>query len=179
MTGTALDISTSSWSALNVKVLDGLENFPALETLHLRHLNVQTLDLGKCAKLNTLSINELPKLKEAILGSCPVTVFKTYLGGRYAYDYFEAASLTISSENLTEINVSSESYYISYDNCSEIDVAGCPKLAILKAKREATDWYGDVICHLEKLYISKDQKAAIDAGTLTVEKPAKTELAVR
>lgn len=180
MTGTSLDISTSSWNALNVKVIDGLENFPALETLSLRNLNVQTLDLGKCAKLKTLSINKLPKLKEAILGSCPVTVFNTYLGGRYAYDYFESASLTISSENLTEINVSSESYYISYyDNCSEIDVAGCPKLAILKAKREATDWYGDVICNLEKLYISQAQKAAIDAGTLTVEKPGQTELVVK
>ena len=88
--------------------------------------------------------------------------------------------MTISSENLTEVNVSSESYYISYyDNCTEIDVAGCPKLAILKAKRETTDWYGDVICHLEKLYVSQSQKAGIDAGTLTVEKPAKTELAVR
>ncbi len=180
MTGTSLDISTSTWNALNVKVIDGLENFPALETLSLRNLNVQTLDLGKCAKLKTLSINELPKLKEAILGSCPVTVFNTCLGGMYAYDYFEAASLTISSENLTEINVSSESYYMSYyDNCSEIDVAGCPKLAILKAKREATDWYGNVICNLEKLYISQAQKAAIDAGTLTVEKPGQTELVVK
>ncbi|MGM9767340.1 MAG: BACON domain-containing protein [Candidatus Cryptobacteroides sp.] len=180
LTGTALDISSSSWSALNVKVIDGLENFPALETLSLKNLNVQTLDLGKCAKLKTLSINQLPKLKEAILGSCPVTVFNTYLGGRYAYDYFEAASLTISSENLTEINVNSESYYISYyDNCSEIDVAGCPKLSVLKAKREATDWYGAVICHLEKLYISQAQKAAIDAGTLTVEKPVTTELVVK
>ncbi len=180
MTGTSLDISASGWNALNVKVIDGLENFPALETLSLRNLNVQTLELGKCAKLKTLSINELPKLKEAILGSCPVTVFNTYLGGMYAYDYFEAASLTISSENLTEINVSSESYYMSYyDNCSEIDIAGCPKLAILKAKREATDWYGNVICNLEKLYISQAQKAAIDAGTLTVEKPGQTELVVK
>lgn len=180
MTGASLDISTSTWNALNVKVIDGLENFPELETLSLRNLNVQTLDLGKCAKLKTLSINKLPKLKEAILGSCPVTLFNTCLGGMYAYDYFEAASLTISSENLTEINVSSESYYISYyDNCSEIDVADCPKLAILKAKREATDWYDNVICNLEKLYISQAQKAAIDAGTLTVEKPGQTELVVK
>lgn len=180
MTGTSLDISTSSWNALNVKVIDGLDNFPALETLNLRNLNAETLNLDKCAKLQTLSINELPRLKEAVLGNCPVTVFKTYLGGRYAYDYFEAASLTISSENLTEINVNSESYYISYyEICSEIDVTGCPKLAILKAKREATDWYGNVICNLEKLYVSQTQKNAIDAGTLTVEKSDKTEIVVK
>ena len=180
MTGTSLEISTSSWSKLNVKVIDGLDNFPALETLTLKKLNVETLNLDKCVKLKTLTVSELNSLKEVVLGNCPVTVFSTYLGGRYSYDYFEAPSLTISSENLTEVNVSSESYYISYyDNCTEIDVAGCPKLAILKAKRETTDWYGDVICHLEKLYISKDQKAAFDAGTLTLEKSEKAELVVR
>lgn len=180
MTGTSLDISTSSWNALNVKVIDGLDNFPALESLSLKNLNAETLNLDGCVKLHTLTINQLPKLKEAVLGNCPVTVFKTYLGGRYAYDYFEAASLTISSENLTEINVNSESYYISYyEICSEIDVTGCPKLAILKAKRVASDWYGNVICHLEKLYVSQAQKAAIDAGTLKLEKPDQTELVVR
>ncbi|MDD7455142.1 MAG: BACON domain-containing carbohydrate-binding protein [Bacteroidales bacterium] len=180
MTGTSLDISTSGWNALDVTVIDGLDNFHALESLSLNNLNVETLNLDNCAKLNTLIINKLPKLKEAILGNCPITVFKSYLGGMYSEDYFEQKSLKISSENLTEINVSSESNYISYyDNCAEIDVAGCPKLSILKAKRETSDWYGNVICHLEKLYVSQVQKDAIDAGTLTLEKSNQTELVVR
>lgn len=178
--GTSLDISTSGWYALDIKVIDGLDNFPALETLTLKNLNVETLNLDNCAKLQTLTINQLPKLKEAILGNCKLAVFKTYLGGRNARDYFDSPSLKISSGNLTEINVSSESYYLSYyEKCAEIDVTGCPKLSILKAKRETSDWSGDVICHLEKLYVSQAQKDAIDAGTLSLEKSDKTELVVR
>ncbi len=183
MTGTSLEISTSGWNALNVKVIDGLDNFPALVSLSLKNLNAETLDFDNCAKLQTLTINKLPKLKEVILGNCPVTVFKTSIDGGYSYyseDYFEATSVKISSDNLTEINVSSESYYITYyDNCAEIDVAGCPKLSILKAKRETSDWDDNVICHLEKLYVSQAQKDAIDVGTLSLEKSNKTELVVR
>lgn len=180
MTGTSLDISTSSWSGLNIKVIDGLNNFPALETLTLKKLKAETLNLENCAKLKTLTINQLSKLKEVVLGNCPLTVFTTYLGGMYSYDYFESPSLKISSDNLTEINVSSESYYLSYyEACTEIDVSGCPKLSILKAKRESEDWYGNVICNLETIYVSQAQKTAIDAGTLSVEKSESTTLSVR
>ena len=68
---------------MNVKVIDGLDNFPALETLTLKKLIAETLNLDKCVKLKALTVSELNKLKEVVLGNCPVTVFSTYLGGRY------------------------------------------------------------------------------------------------
>lgn len=177
-TGTALDISSSGYYALDIKTIDGLGNFPNLETLVLNKVNVSRLDLSDCKKLTSLTTTQTNKLAEVILGSCPVTSFSTYVSGMYASSYFDSGSLTISSDNLTSINVNCESYYMSYyEKLEYVDVSACPELTELKAKRFYSGWGGNSF--LKELRISSAQKAAIDAGTLAMEVYEGTDVTVK
>ena len=165
------------YDKLAIKTSDGLGNFPELASLHIERANVETIVLSDCKKLTSLTLSEAEKVSTIELGSCPVTSFVTFQDSGYAYDFFSSPSFTISSENLTEINISSRSSNMAYSGlCKTADVTACPKLTVLKANMYYSGYYGEAF--LEELKISQAQKDAADAGTLALDVNAKTTVTV-
>ena len=156
----------------NIQTIDGLKHFPNLKKLTLGSLNIQTLDLSDCGSLNQLTISSCTGLENIILNGCPVTALK--YGSNYS-DYLASSSLAVSSDNLTNIDLNCNSFYIAYsENCETIDVSDCPNLTELKVKRE----YSGIV-YLKKIIISAAQQTAINQGTLKVEKSDSTEYEVK
>lgn len=164
------------WYGIDIKTIDGLGNFPELTSLSLDGVNVRTLDLSDCTKITGLSISSCNNLENVVLGSCPVTGFVLD-----SDNYLTSQSLTVSSDNLTSINVNCSSWYISYyEACETLDVSGCPELEDIKARREYEDyWSGSTAATLKAILVSQAQKDAIDAGSLTVDKSDITEIVVK
>ena len=129
MTGTSLEISDYSGS---ITVVDGLEVFPALESLSLRYMSsTETIDLTGCAMLSDLILSNLSGLSSLILGDAPVTDVELVP----SYSGMTSESLVVSGENLTSLNVNgSESAF--RDALKTLDVTGCPDLTQLDAVRE-------------------------------------------
>ena len=67
----------------------------------------------------------------------------------------------------------------SWEKLTSVDVTGCPALGDLHAKRAYVDYYGNERCVLKDVYVTAAQKAAIDAGTLVVEKSDMTSIVVK
>ena len=65
-----------------------------------------------------------------------------------------------------------------YERCASLDITGCTSLESLKARREAKDYYG-MKCTMKTIYVTAAQKAAIDAGTVTVDKSDLTSYVVK
>ncbi len=175
--GTSLSISsTSSWNTINIKDLTGLEAFPKLESLSLAGLTATSIDLSAVKTLKTLKINRIQHL--ATLKADDALTSVDFTG--YSYDYLDAALLTISGTGIESIMANSSSYYISYgyEKLATIDVTGCPSLKDLQVNR-AYNRYGSIYCYLNNINVTAAQKAAIDAGTLVVEKPEQTQYVVK
>ena len=177
LSGTSLSISsTSSWNTIDIKDFTGLEAFPKLEELSLAGINTTALDFSSLKKLKSLKINRIQHLASLKVGESLTTVDFT----GYNYDYFDALLLTITGPAVETIKANSSSYYISYgyEKLATIDVTGCPSLKDLQANRAYNSW-GAPICYLTAINVTAAQKAAIDAGTLTVDKQDTTNYVVK
>lgn len=174
----SISLKGEYFKKLEIKTIDGLGSFPELNSLSVDTVPVETIILSDCKKLTALTLSGTEKVATIDFGSCPVTSFVTFQNDRYAYDYFCSPTFTISSENLTEINISSISSYMSYYTlCKTVDVTACPKLSVLKANIYYAGYYGNPK-FLEELKISRAQKDAIDAGTLEFDVYEKTTVTV-
>ncbi len=170
MTATTLSLAGAGYyDQLKVQVIDGLGAFPKLETLSIQRASDLTkIDVSDSKSLKTVKFEQSPQIAEIKTGASPVEEVNF---GSYQYDYIETSTVVVSGDNIKTVNANSSSLYINYgyDSMSGLDVTGCPSLTTLKAKREYSGWSGAVFS-LKTIYITAAQKAAIDAGTLTVEK---------
>ena len=177
--GTELAIgSTSSWGSVSLSSLAGLEAFPKLATLTLNRVRISDIDLSACTHLTSVTLNACQNFSTVKLGDSPVDNLKLVTGN---YDYITVSSVTFSGSQVKNIDLSANSYYLSYEDLESIDVSACPALKSLNAKREAKSWYGDPSAapNFKKIFVSADQKAAYDAGTLTITKFDSVELEVK
>lgn len=179
LTGTSLSLAGSGYYYnLEVETISGLGAFPKLETLSIQQCNVKTIDVSDCKALTTISMNRVYEIREIKTGDSPVTSVDF---GTYSYDYFNNETVTISGNNIETISMNSSSYYIyyGYDMIRTLDVTGCPALKTLKAKREySSSWAGNSTS-LKTINMTAAQKAAVDAGTLTVDKSDSCEIVVK
>lgn len=157
----------------------GLGVFPALTKVEINSNDNILLDLSDCKNISEVTFTMAYSLTGISLGDNPITELtfsnKFYFGSSAAKDF------VISGSKLTDINMSSSYYYISYgyDRIETLDVSGCPALKSLGCNRSATGWSGDVTFSIQTVYVSAAQKAAIDAGTLTVDKYSDTQIVVK
>ena len=171
LTGTTLTIGHPRQN-YDVKIVDGLSAFPMLASLTINRLNVETIDLSDCRKVEDLSINSSKYVGVIKLGSSPVRTVK--FGESYA-EYLLSDTITISGENVETVSMNFNWYTVWNDEKLRIlDVTGLPKLTTLKAKRENNNQ-----ASIKTIYVTAAQKAAIDAGTLTVEKSDLTTIEVK
>lgn len=160
LTGTSLVIESSSWGALSADTITGLGVFPELKDLIINRNYTAILDLSDCKKIETLTLNGSNYLQEVKLGANPITTFtlEEYLNNIELF--------TVSGDNITVINMnSSDSYLMYYNDCSAIDVTGCPSLQTLDAVREYAyqDWWTGsttTYCSLKTIYMTSAQQAS-------------------
>lgn len=176
LTGTTLSLAGQNYSSLKIDKIDGLGAFPKLETLSLTRCDVSSIDVSDSKSLRTITLQQVYNISDIKTGDSPVTDIDF---GTYRYDYIESTTLVISGKNISSVKANNSSYYISYyEQLASVDVTGCPALAVLNMKREYSGW-GDHECQLKTIYVTAAQKAAIDAGTLTVEKSDLTSIEVK
>ena len=170
----------AGWYDDPINMIDGLSAFPNLKTVHLYNVAVKTLDLSGCKSLTKLQLDNTDRLSVVNCADTPLTEF-VLTSGDYS-GYLISESLSVSGPNIEKINVNCSSWYMSYyETCATMDFTGCPKLTEIKAKREYQDYWSDtgIGCKLKTIYVTADQKAAIDAGTITVEKSDMTNIEVK
>ena len=183
LTSTSLELENTSWSGGYIGTLNGLGAFRSLTEISLSGYSLEVLDISDCTGITSLGLYNITSLSEVRLGDNPLTEFS--ITGDYYTLYLENESLIISGKNVKTVNINSDSSYLSYyDGLASIDVTGCPVLEELHAKRETEEydyWTGDytLVCNLETVYVSAEQQASIDAGTLTVEKSDLTQIVVK
>ena len=183
LTATSISLEYDSWyGGTEVKIVDGLGAFPALASISLSGHSLDVLDLSDCKGINELNL-DIYSLSEANLGDNPLEEFSIEDNN---YAYLENSSLTVAGNNLTSVNLNvTNSWYLGYyEKLVELDVTGCPALKELHADRayETYDyetWEYITVCKLKTIYVTAEQKAAIDAGTLTVEKSDMTSIVVK
>ena len=169
LTSTTLTLSGEYYYGLQATVIDGLGGFPELTELILdKSRTVRTIDLTGCNKLKTVLAKTYSMLENVIFADSPVETFSL---GDPSDSGLDSKSLTISGSKIKSIDVTCNSWMIAYgyEKCESLDVSGCPALTTLKAKREASSYNG-AQCTMKTIYVSAAQKAAIEAGTITVEK---------
>lgn len=179
LTGTSLSLGGSGYySYFYAEKIDGLGAFPALATLGItRASSLSTVDVTDSKSLKSIKMQQVYKIEEIKTGSSPVEEVNF---GSYSSDYISTSKVTISGENIKTVYANNSSWYISYgyDEIEELDVTGCPALTTLKAKRAYEGWSGSDVS-LKRICITEAQKAAIDAGTLVVEKADETDFVVK
>lgn len=177
LTGTTLSLAGQGYySSLEIDKIDGLGAFPKLENLSVTRCAVSAIDVSDSKSLKSIKMQTVSNISSITTGDSPVVDVDF---GTYRYDYIESASIVISGNNITTIKANCSSYYISYyEQLASVDVTGCPALSVLNIKREYSGWDG-VECKLKTIYVTAAQKAAIDAGTLTVEKSDLTSIEVK
>lgn len=157
----------------------GLGAFPALTKVEIQSNDDITLDLSDCKNISEVKISKANALTSISLGDNPITELafgsKLYFGSEAAKDF------VISGSKLENIDMASSNYTISngYDNIETLDVSACPALKSLKCNRSATGWGGKVVFSIKTVYVCSSQKAAIDAGTLTVDKYTDTQIVLK
>ena len=178
LTATSLTLQGEGWYSLNVDEISGLGAFPALESLTIKNATTKTLDLTDCKKLKTVSISDCSYFEVVKLGDAPVESLTIPTG---TYDYFNATSLTVSGNHLKSLDISANIYdwYLSnYEQLTSLDVTGCPALTTLNCLRK--DSYGNAVSEkFKSLYVTAAQKAAYEAGTLSITKGNPTEIIVK
>ena len=178
LTGTSLTLEGQGWYSLNVDEISGLGAFPALESLTINNATVKVLDLTDCRKLNSLSISECGYFEQIRLGDAAIESLTIPTG---TYDYWSTTSLTVSGSRLKSLDISASiySWYLSnYEQLTALDVTGCPALATLNCLRKGS--YGDAVSEkFKSLYVTADQKAAYEAGTLSITKGDPTAIIIK
>lgn len=181
MTSESLSLEYN-WGGNDINSISGLGAFPELSDISISGYTLDVLDLSDCSKINSLYLST-EEISEVHLGNNPLTKFSIYSD---AFSYLSNTSLTITGTNVKVIDVNmTESYYATYyEHLATLDVTGCTNLTELHAKREVESYdYGTgqytTVCVLETIYVTAEQKAAIDAGTLTVEKSDMTSIVVK
>lgn len=178
LTSTSLTLSGEYYYGLMATVIDGLGGFPELAELTLKQSRTaRTVDLTGCNKLKTVTAIEYSMLENLIFGDSPVEKFSL---GDPDDSVLDSKSLTISGSKIKEIDITCSSWWIAYGSemCESLDITGCTSLVSLKARREASDYYG-MQCTMKTIYVTAAQKAAIDAGTITVDKSDLTSYVVK
>lgn len=183
LTATSLNLEYDSWyGGTDIKVVDGLGAFPALSSISLTGHFLDILDLSDCKGISEMSLN-IYALSEVYLGDNPLDEFSIVDDPNA---YLSNKSLSIAGNKLTSVNINAtNSWYLEYyEELEELDVTGCPALTELHAMREYSaynydTWEYITVCNLKTIYVSAEQKAAIDAGTLTVEKSEQTVIVVK
>ncbi len=177
LVGKKITITTTGYSPLDVKSIDGLGGFPMLEELAVVNANVRTVDVSDCPRLAKVSMSQTQNVEKVVTGSSPVTDVEIITA---AYGSSAVPSICFSGNNIKTIRMNSNSSMIgSWEKLTSVDVTGCPALGDLHAKRAYVDYYGNERCVLKTIYVTAAQKAAIDAGTLTVEKSDLTNIQVK
>ena len=177
LVGKEITITTTGYSPLDVKIIDGLGGFPMLEGLAIANANVSTVDVSDCPRLAKVSMSQTQNVENVVTGSSPVSEVEIITA---AYGSSAVSSISFSGDNIKTIRMNSNSSMIgSWEKLTSVDVTGCPALGDLHAKRAYVNYYGDERCVLASIYVTAAQKAAIDAGTLTVEKSDSTEIVVK
>ncbi len=177
LVGKAVTITSAGYSPLGVEVIDGLGGFPMLEELVITNASVRTVNVSDCGLLTKVSMSQVQYLERVLAGSSPVSEVEIITA---AYGSSVASSLSFSGDNIKVIKMNSNSSMIgSWEKLTSVDVTGCPALGDLHAKRAYVDYYGNERCVLKDVYVTAAQKAAIDAGTLVVEKSDMTSIVVK
>ena len=175
ISGTSLVIgstSASKSSADPIKSIEGVENFPNLESLTLGSVQVAKVDVSNFPKLNTLRLINMNYITEINTGSRPITSLTNEFG---TYTYTTVKEIVVKGENIESINFNViDNYYVDYEGYygyfESFDVTECPKLTTLKVKR-SNSW-GE--SSLKYIYMTAAQAASVE-----VEKLDKTEIVVK
>lgn len=178
LTSTSLTLSGEYYYGLQATIIDGLDGFPELTELTLdKSQTVRTIDLSGCKKLKTVLAKEYSMLETVKFGDSPVESFSL---GDPDDSGLNSKSLTFSGSKVKSIDITCSSWMIAYgyERCASLDITGCTSLESLKARREAQDYYG-MKCTMKTIYVTAAQKAAIEAGTITVDKSDLSEYVIK
>lgn len=161
--------STNSYGTDPIKSIEGLENFPNLESLTLGSVQVNKVDISNFPKIKSLRLINMNYITEINTGSHPITKIWNEVG---TYTYHSANRIVIKGDFIEEIDLNViDNYYVDYEsNLEYIDVTGCPKLTTLKATRYNS--WGE--SSLKYIYMTAAQAASVQ-----VEKLAKVEIVVK
>ena len=148
--------------------LKGIEAFTNLTTLEPNGISenlIRELDLSGNTKLTTIAwksmvsgwrsyLNRSP-LEVLKLGDAPITEGRVVLSQLYCSSPYEAAeSLTVSGNTVKIIEVTLD----SYDRVQWLDITGCPAIQSVSLNSY----------YLKTLYVTAEQKNAIDAKRITI-----------
>lgn len=172
--GTSLLIgqeSPNAWSSDPISSIEGLENFPNLESLTLGSIMVEKVDVSAYPKLTELKLINLCEVTEVNTGSLPITDVTNVAG---SYTYTNVNQIVVKGDNIINVDFSvNGGYYIGYEYTLEsFDVTGCPKLETLNINR-AGYWEEDQ-SSLKYIYMTAAQKE-----TVAVTKQDKVEIVVK
>ena len=170
--GSNLELAgSSSYSSLDVDQIDGMGVFSGLEKLSVSRCSLSLIDVSDCSGLKSVDLQQTSRIQKLMAGNSPVTEVKFGTGN------IDMSSVTVSGNNIEVIDANYSSR--TQDRVVEFDVTSCPKLTVLKAKREYTKRFGSATSSLRSIYVTTEQKSAIDAGMLTVEKHSLTNIVVK
>ena len=156
---TVFDMTHDSW--IQIEDLEGIENFPNLETLKFScYYYMKTLDISGLHKVKTLSFTNAIYVSLFNFGDNPITSFE--LLPALSNGASSADDLTFISEKLEYLNCNQRVNWWAYTQ--SIDVSGCPALKTLVAN--------DLGNALKTIYIKKGQEIDIQTtdGVEIVEK---------
>lgn len=172
VSGTSLVIGLTNpdnYGADPINSIEGLENFPNLESLTLGNLTISKVDVSSFPKLNELRLINCNSIEEVNTGNRPITSLKNEFG---TYTYTSVQHIVIKGENLENVDFSVvDNYYVDYEQYLEsFDVTGCPKLKTLNVYRE-NSWGPS---SLKYIYMTADQ-----VNTVSVTKRDAVEIVVK
>ena len=177
LTSSSLTLESDNYYLLDVSIVDGLGTFPKLQELTINNARVQTVNVADCKSLKRVIMSQTEYIDKVLTGSSPVSEVEIKTT---AYGSIVASSVMFKGDNIEIIKMNSNSSAIAgWEKLTSVDVTGCPSLASLYAKRAYVDYYGNERCVLASIYVTAAQKAAIDAGTLAVEKSDLTSIEVK
>lgn len=135
--------STGSYYYGKIESIEGIENFPNLESITLNSNDLKVVDLSALTKVNYLSLNGNYYLEKVDLGDNPIESWNPVSNG-----YCSGKSFTLISSRITSLQYYVTSWYTSYDYVEWIDVSECPALQTLNCTRSN---------NLKTLYLKQGQ----------------------
>lgn len=149
-TAKKLDISgSSSYYKNGVTSLEGIENFPQIETLNVKYNKISVFDISKLTNVKSVEVIGNGELSIIQLGNNPITSLNLE-------EAFEpSTSLTISGKQLTELRAGYRAWWYGDDTLEELDITGCPNLKKGYISRN----------YLQTLYITAAQKESAEIQT--------------
>lgn len=179
MTGTELTIGGNSTKTFTeYDEVGGLGAFPALKKINMNNMYTTRFDLSDCSAITTVNASNFDA-EYMDFGSLDLKDLKIYATrGNYYYGRYK--DVVIKGSKIENLDAFVDSKYIpNNDQMVSLDVTGCPALKSLKTKRMYDSWSGGNSSTFKTVYVTAAQKAAIDAGTLTVDKLDSTEITVK